>query len=496
MPVDFTITVTPAAQAPVITAGPVSGTVSACAGTASADPDIQQFLVSGGSLADDITATAPAGFEIALSAPGPYQNTLTLGRTNGTVSPVPVFVRSSAAAPTGGITGNVVLVSGSTSQTVAVSASIHALPSLNPVAGQIKANGSATDAVHFNGTGDTYTWVNDTPGIGLPASGAGNIPSFTAINTGQAPVIATITVTPGSAGGCSGPAVVFTIRVEANSPATLTAEGSFAGFSTTYGTPSNSSSFTISGTNTPAGILITPPAGYEISADNTNFTNSLTVGSAGQVPSATLYIRLAAVTPVGNFTGSIVLSSGNISNASLIIASGVVSPANLIIAADDQTKPYGANNPVLTISYTGFQNNDGPAQLIQAPQISTTALTNSPIGRYDILIGGAAAANYVITYRPGVLVILPVGKLVIPNAFTPNGDGINDTWNIQNIDQFPNCTVHIYDRWGTSVYFAIGYGTPWNGNYKGKPLPFSAYYYVIDLKNDQPPLSGYVTILR
>jgi hypothetical protein len=71
-------------------------------------------------------------------------------------------------------------------------------------------------ATNNTGGTTTYTWVNDTPSIGLAASGSGDIAAFTAINAGTAPVIATITVTPHFDNGsvtCDGPAQTFTITV-------------------------------------------------------------------------------------------------------------------------------------------------------------------------------------------------------------------------------------------------------------------------------------------
>ena len=62
----------------------------------------------------------------------------------------------------------------------------------------------------YNNT--TFNWINNTPSIGLAASGSGNIPSFTAINTGSSPIVATITVTP-SINGCSGVPIQYTITV-------------------------------------------------------------------------------------------------------------------------------------------------------------------------------------------------------------------------------------------------------------------------------------------
>jgi large repetitive protein len=84
----------------------------------------------------------------------------------------------------------------------------------------------------------------------------------------------------------------------------------------------------------------------------------------------------------------------------------------------------------------------------------------------------------------------------IPNSFTPNGDGVNDTWNIPPLQYFPSCAVAIYNRWGQPVFKSIGYPKPWDGTYNNKSLPVGTYYYVIDLKNNTRPLSGYVTLIR
>ncbi len=84
----------------------------------------------------------------------------------------------------------------------------------------------------------------------------------------------------------------------------------------------------------------------------------------------------------------------------------------------------------------------------------------------------------------------------IPNTFTPNGDGVNDTWNIPPLQNFPSCTVAIYTRWGDPVFNSIGYAKPWDGTYNNKSLPVGTYYYVIDLKNNSKPLSGFVTLIR
>ncbi|WP_045465702.1 T9SS C-terminal target domain-containing protein [Sporocytophaga myxococcoides] len=88
----------------------------------------------------------------------------------------------------------------------------------------------------------------------------------------------------------------------------------------------------------------------------------------------------------------------------------------------------------------------------------------------------------------------------IPNAFTPNKDGNNDTWEIENINGFPNVTFEVYNRWGTLVWKSTGNLKQWDGtNFRnGELLPDGTYFYVIDLHSVifKDPYSGYVQILK
>ncbi|HCY89939.1 MAG TPA: hypothetical protein DHV17_06745 [Chitinophagaceae bacterium] len=95
-----------------------------------------------------------------------------------------------------------------------------------------------------------------------------------------------------------------------------------------------------------------------------------------------------------------------------------------------------------------------------------------------------------------VLTVKILRPLKIPNVFSPNGDGINDTWQIDNLTDYTGAVVEVFNRYGQLVFTSTGYGTPWDGTTKGKPLPVATYYYVIQLKNGFKPLSGSVTIIR
>jgi gliding motility-associated-like protein len=89
-----------------------------------------------------------------------------------------------------------------------------------------------------------------------------------------------------------------------------------------------------------------------------------------------------------------------------------------------------------------------------------------------------------------------LGQVQVPNAFTPNGDGVNDFWDIAYLNEYPGCTVDIFGRNGQLIFHSIGYGKPWGGTYNGNVLPSGAYYYIIDLKDGRQKISGQVTIIK
>ena len=796
-PISFTITVNPN-LATTIMPGAVTGSIIACAGSAAVSPKIAQFKVSGINLSGNITATAPATFEVSLDANSGYAKNVALTQSGGKVTDVVVYVRSAASASAGDLSGSVSLTSpGAPTQNVPVTGSVYTLPTANAIAPLTYDNGKATAPINFNGTGGAYNWVNNTPGIGLPASGTGDITSFIAKNTGGVPVTATITVTPQPSGyayipngqkladdsksvsvintstnkvvatipvgsdpfgvavspngsrvyianrgsnfisvistasnmvistitldfsplgiaitpdgkrlyvtyggitdsfsvvdlstnsvtnirasyfyygvvaspdggrvymansinndvsvintttnaveadiltgfqsygvalspdgsrlyvansysnnvtvvntgtyniitsipvgndpngivmspdgnrvyisneasnnvsvintadntvvatvptgsspfgisitpdggrvyvvnnvsqnvsvintadntviattpvgvfpeglgnfimgpvACDGKPITFTITVNPPPLPVIAAAGNLSGLHTIYGTPSPSTNFIVSGTDLREGILVTPPAGFEVSADDKTFTGTITVGAAGTVTATKVYIRLAATTPVDSYSGDIILSSTVATDVKVAIPLSTVGPAPLTITADDKTKLYRDENPVLTVTYKGFVNGEKEDVLTTPPQITTAATAASLVGNYPIVVSGAEAHNYDILPVNGVLHIKPdIYAFVIPNTFTPNGDGVNDAWNIKTLESFPGCTVDIYSRYGQLAFESRGYPKPWDGMINGKLVPSGTFYYIINLNDGSKPLAGYVAVIR
>jgi gliding motility-associated-like protein len=79
--------------------------------------------------------------------------------------------------------------------------------------------------------------------------------------------------------------------------------------------------------------------------------------------------------------------------------------------------------------------------------------------------------------------------------FTPNGDGINDYWEILDMPTYGKCDVRVFNRWGKEVYANKDYDNRWDGTSNGSPLPDGAYYFIIKTENSGT-ITGTVNIVR
>jgi gliding motility-associated-like protein len=84
----------------------------------------------------------------------------------------------------------------------------------------------------------------------------------------------------------------------------------------------------------------------------------------------------------------------------------------------------------------------------------------------------------------------------IPTAFSPNDDGLNDTWAIPALRAYAEYTVSVYNRYGQLLFHTRNNMKPWDGKFNGKPQPPAAYVYVIDIKDEKKLLKGILVIVR
>ncbi|GGK63143.1 PKD domain-containing protein [Rufibacter glacialis] len=203
-----------------------------------------------------------------------------------------------------------------------------------------------------------------------------------------------------------------------------------------------------------------------------------------------------ASSPTTTFTGTLgttYLLRWTVSNSPCINATDDVEikvmPTPLVNAGPDillvegeTTTLQGSGQGKLTWSPTTGLSNATTA----TPTVSPTATTTY----YLRTVSDASCPNQ------DSMVVTVIKRLNIPKAFSPNGDGSNDTWVLEGIEDYPYLTIEIYNRWGQQVYTTQGYPNPWDGKRNGVDLPIGAYYYIIDPRNGRSKMTGPLTILR
>lgn len=145
-----------------------------------------------------------------------------------------------------------------------------------------------------------------------------------------------------------------------------------------------------------------------------------------------------------------------------------------------------------TASGNGLKYLWTPSSYLSNPSILTPSV-NRPT---DDILYGITVTNSDGCVASDQVWVKILRKLNVPNAFSPNGDGINDVWNIRNLSDYPGCIVDVFDRYGKQVFHSVGYNKPWDGTRNGGPTPVGVYYYIITPKNGVETVNGSVTLLR
>jgi|GEM_PF-7102466 len=264
-----------------------------------------------------------------------------------------------------------------TSQTFTIT--VKPTPTVNAVANQVLCHNAGTNTITFTGdvAGTAYTWTNSDPSIGLAASGTGDISSFTAINNGDDPVVATISVLP-KADGCDGAVKTFTITVNPQPKASISG-GSFC--------KSGNQQLTV--TSGQQGGTFSAPAGLSISANG--------------------LINLETSTP-GTYTVTYNFTNGNCTNTT---TASVEVKALTKITSEPAAQTICAGNSATfsvtasgegTLSYQWRKDGDAITGANGATYtVSNAAAANA--GSYDVIVTGACGS---VTSAAVTLVVNPI----------------------------------------------------------------------------------------
>jgi gliding motility-associated-like protein len=194
--------------------------------------------------------------------------------------------------------------------------------------------------------------------------------------------------------------------------------------------------------------------------------------------------------PAGNY--SVIITDANNCHASSIITITEPDSMKLLFDISPPFCPDKPDGSIVTNVTGGFK---GATYFYRWSDNSTNStLVNITEGYYKVTVTDMNGC-----FIKDSVNVKPINEtcLVIPNAISPNGDLINDVWNIGLKELYPLMEVIIFNRWGETLWRSErGYPRPWDGTSNGSSLPIDSYHYIIDLHNGSKPIVGNVTIVR
>ncbi len=222
--------------------------------------------------------------------------------------------------------------------------------------------------------------------------------------------------------------------------------------------------------NGDSAVLTAPTgAGFTYLWNTNDSTQSITVTSSG------IY--------------SVTITSGALCNGIGSIEVGIFSQAAVTISPDTTiSRGYST-----TLEATGGISYEwSPAATLDNPFAATPVAT--PLDAVTTYTVTVTVSTGCVTTREVTVTLTDDFRVDLPNLFTPNGDGINDTWVISNIFTY-NAEVFVFNRWGTEIFSTTNYQNDWGGtNNDGDELGDGTYYYVV--KVGDKVYKGAITILR
>lgn len=255
---------------------------------------------------------------------------------------------------------------------------------------------------------------------------------------------------------------------------------------------------TIALTGISAGPETTQITTLAVTSDNPNLFDVLTVQPVGADKGTLTYRLKNNVSGIANITVTVTdnggTAFGGINTTSKTFRVTVNALPNIVLTKSNSDATISKGT---TITLTA----NGAASYTWAPQTDiiggqgTATLTVRPKQTTTYTVTGTSSFGCTSTQQITV-VVTDDYQLKPINILTPNGDGKNDKFTIENIDYYPNNTLKVFDRSGRIVYTKQGYNNEWDGSFNGSPLASDTYYYIVEFGTNISPIKGYITLIR
>ncbi|MGK0387726.1 MAG: gliding motility-associated-like protein [Maribacter sp.] len=191
-------------------------------------------------------------------------------------------------------------------------------------------------------------------------------------------------------------------------------------------------------------------------------------------------------------TYSLTVNLGNCASATLETVVSVNEGAAVSAGADVQIFQ---GESIQLLGTGALSYSWSPGDYLSNPSAADPIFSNAPLGVYNYTLTGYGANSCSGTDDVTVTVV-PNTELEIVDLFTPNGDGVNDTWTITYLENLKEgYTLRIYARGGVQIMETTNYNNDWDGTLEGNNLPDGTYWYVISA-GDGTDYKGAVTLKR
>jgi gliding motility-associated-like protein len=181
-------------------------------------------------------------------------------------------------------------------------------------------------------------------------------------------------------------------------------------------------------------------------------------------------------------------------NISLVINEGLPDQENYCqnVTVLESPEVNLGNDTIITIGTTITLDAGGDSLTYEWSTGETTRMIDiNQAGTYGVRVTN----DYGCTMEDEIVIDIII-ETEIPNFFTPNSDGANDTWEIEYLFNVPDALIQVFDRFGNLIIsYRVGEGS-WDGEKNGEPVPEDTYWYVIKIDNESKPIKGSVTIVR
>jgi len=169
--------------------------------------------------------------------------------------------------------------------------------------------------------------------------------------------------------------------------------------------------------------------------------------------------------------------------------------------AGSKIRTAASTNPSISKGFTSDLSVSGD-NIIKYQWTASTSLNSLTISNptakplktttYQLMVSNKSGATSVVYIT---VEVVDDFNIVANNVITPNGDGVNDTWKIENIESYPDNELIIIDKAGRIIYQQKGYANTWDGRLNGATLTEGVYYYVLKLSNGQRIKKGYINLM-